>query len=60
MVSKRIQINLSDEDAEFVQWYADRDKLSFTEELKRMCYVAIADEQMIYGEEFTAETGVKI
>ena len=60
MISKRIQINLSDNDAKFVQWYADRDNLSFTEELKRMLYVAISDEQMIYGDEFTCDTGVKI
>jgi hypothetical protein len=60
MVSKRIQINLSDEDAAFVKWYAKRDNISFEEELKRMCYVAIIDEQMIYGKEFTAETGVEI
>lgn len=60
MVTKRITVNLSDSDAEFVKWYAERDGISFTEELYRMLYVAISDEQMIYGDEFTAETGITI
>ena len=58
MVSKRIQINLSDADAKFVKWYAERDGISFIEELQRMLYVAIEDEKMIYGEEFESETGI--
>lgn len=60
MVVKNIKVQLNDADADFVKWYADRDGISFVEELKRMLYVAIEDEQMIYGDEFKAEIGVKI
>lgn len=60
MVVKNIKVQLNDADAAFVKWYADRDGISFVEELKRMLYVAIEDEQMIYGDEFKAETGVEI
>lgn len=58
MVVKNIKIQLNDADAAFVKWYAERDGISFVEELKRMLYVAIEDEQMIYGNEFTSETGI--
>ena len=59
MVVKNIKVQLNEYDAAFVKWYAERDGISFVQELKRMLYVAIEDEQMIYGDEFTADTGVK-
>ena len=60
MITKNIKINLSDKDAAFVKWYAERDGISFVEELKRMLYVAIEDEKMIYSGEFIYETGIDV
>ena len=60
VVVQNIKVQLNKYDAAFVKWYAERDGISFVEELKRMLYVAIEDEQMIYRDEFKAETGVEI
>lgn len=56
-MTTKIEVSLSDRDVEFVKWYAKRDGISYKEELTRMLYVAISDEEMIYGDEFYADTG---
>ena len=60
MTTQNIKVKLNDSDTAFVKWYAERDGISFVEELYRMIYTAIADEQMVYGGEFTAETGIEL
>ena len=60
MIVQKLTVRLSDADAEFVKWYAKKDDISFVEELMRMLYVAIEDEQMIYRDEFIADTGIEI
>ena len=57
---KRLSARLSDKEISFVNWYAKRDGISFIEELERMLYVAIQDEMMIYGGDFTYETGISL
>lgn len=55
MVNKRIEIGLSDEDVKFIKWMAERDDVTFAEELRTMFYTELWHCKDLYMDEMKGE-----
>ena len=55
MVTKRIEVVLTDEDMEFVKWMAERDGVTIAQELKQFFYVEFEQCKTLYLDEMKME-----
>lgn len=51
MESKRINVILTDEEADFIKWLAKRDKVSAGEEMRMLFNLQLREEMELYNEE---------
>ena len=55
MVSKRININLTDKEDQFIKWLAKRDDTSYQKELQIIFQMELDHEMEIYRDEMLAD-----
>ena len=54
-MEKRLRIGLSEEDDKFIKWLADRDGVSYTQELRQIFYFELEQLEMLYMKEMEAD-----
>lgn len=54
-MNRRVNVYLSDEEDQFIKWLADRDNVSYQDELKQIFYFELEQLQMLYLEEMKGE-----
>lgn len=50
-IAKRINVNLTEKELQLVQWLADRDGQTVSEELKTLFYLQLREEMELYEDE---------
>lgn len=55
MARKRIEIDLSDEQVQFIRWMSERDNVTFQEELQMIFYTELRQCEDLYMDEMKGE-----
>ena len=55
MAKKRIEVVLTDEQVQFINWMSKRDNVTFQEELQMMFYTELRQCEDLYMEEMKGE-----
>lgn len=57
VIEKRLKIDLTEEDDKFIRWLADRDNVSYSQELRQIFYFELEQLENLYLEEMKMEEG---
>ena len=54
-MEKRLKVSINEEDDQFIRWLADRDGVSYAQELRQIFYFELEQLEMLYMEEMKAD-----